>query len=429
MAEEASAKGARAIPRIIAVEELPAILTGGGGLGAAAAALRRDEDSSNLMVVDEEIGISSPVEFVTPGTLLGGDAYRVKPGPLSVKKRAADRARAKIGMDSIDLTSEKEYDSDESLRSVKSTASISSTRSGVKRKRRNPYNHPMLTTGEYIGRGEARKELARLELRQLELQAEREMAGTPNEARIIRAAGLLLQATAEPSPSPSPGRETPAPTPASPGTKPKNKNKIGGNSEKQDPPDMGLQALRRKVATDLEKVDMVASRSNNLKGTYVKTLRDAAQSIRDAVEAMATKQSNPEIARLEKANYRLEAANRKLRTEMENLKKEVQGMREVIEGTGKEERRPDALHTPLPTRTQEIEMSEEEGSRDQKPPAKNRPTHHAYTHASAPPNVKGAEKSTIDNETVNQLTETIMRQVAEMLGNRIAAIEDRLLPQ
>lgn len=206
--------------------------------------------------------------------------------------------------------SDEDTDSD-SLRgsaiSAISAISVASGTSGVKRKRgRRLYRSPItgrfvcaLTTGRNVDRAErtaAAKEKKRIEKEWLEFQIEREMAEGTCEARLTRASGSSQISK-------------------------------GGGQE-----DLGLLALQKRVINDFEMVKMVASNSNNLKGTYVKTLKDAVHSIQSAVEA--SKQCNPELRRLEEANAKLEEANTELRSKMESLRREVREMREMMGRTG-----------------------------------------------------------------------------------------------
>lgn len=93
------------------------------------------------MIVDDELDISSPSGFAIPDTPSQSIKSRNKPGPLSTKGKTANEET-----DSIDLTSDEESDSDNSLKSKMSTTQFKIV--GGKRKRIGPYGG-IPTTGEY----------------------------------------------------------------------------------------------------------------------------------------------------------------------------------------------------------------------------------------------------------------------------------------
>lgn len=131
---------------------------------------------------------------------------------------------------------------------------------GVKRKRRRPP-----TTGEYVGRAAAIRELAR---------QEREMA---LEARRTRASG-----------PPSPVDEL---------DQSSAKRRRGAATSSLGTSEMGVRALRTRALADVEAVISVASKSSNLKGTYVRALKEATQSIAGVTEALASRTREVETLR------------------------------------------------------------------------------------------------------------------------------------
>lgn len=289
---------------------MPPVTTGGRGISAALAALRNKGNTSGSMAIEDE------PEFTIPATPSQGQTERYKPGPLSTKRRATY-----LEEEQVNFLSDEEADSDGSQRSTTSTISMTSTTTGVKRKRGRPP-----TTGEYAERAAEMRKLARQERKWLELQAEKEMAKMANEARLTRASSLSQVSTMA-GPSTSKGRKS-------------------TNRADQDPSNLGLMALQKRVTSDLEMVKMVASKSTNLKGTYIKALKDAVQSIQGVVQVMATKQSSPELVRLETANIKLEEANKELKCEMDALKREVQEMRETVGEMRRRGSRPRAIPSP-----------------------------------------------------------------------------------
>lgn len=65
------------------------------------------------------------------------------------------------------------------------------------------------------------------------------------------------------------------------------------------------ETLFRKVLADVDVVTKVAAKSANLKGTFVKALKDAAGSIASSVEELATRTESREIGILRVENQRL----------------------------------------------------------------------------------------------------------------------------
>lgn len=167
VAEYASAKTA-SVPRIVLMKELPV----SSRLDVTKATSGRR--GSGQAVDGNEHGPSG-VEFVLPAQLTRErEGGRLRPGPLSYRKK-----RSAVAEQEDVLSGE---DTDPSCVSLMSTAStVSSTVSGVKRKRGRPP-----TIGEYVGLAAAKAELIRQERENMELQAEREMIDRTNEVRALR---------------------------------------------------------------------------------------------------------------------------------------------------------------------------------------------------------------------------------------------------
>lgn len=78
-----------------------------------------------------------------------------------------------------------------------------------------------------------------------------------------------------------------------------------------------------RILADVEAVLCVAAKSANLKGTYVRALKEAARSINDATEKLAHRTQSAEI-------NRLEAENEKLRKQVEYLTGEMKEIRNLV---------------------------------------------------------------------------------------------------
>lgn len=81
---------------------------------------------------------------------------------------------------------------------------------------------------------------------------------------------------------------------------------------------------------DVDVVTMVATKSSNLKGGYVRALKDAARSIAAIIDTIALRPSGDEQARLEKINEGLVRANGELKTELATLRGKVLELKESL---------------------------------------------------------------------------------------------------
>lgn len=76
---------------------------------------------------------------------------------------------------------------------------------------------------------------------------------------------------------------------------------------------------------DVDVVTMVATKSSNLKGGYVRALKDAARSIKEVIDAIASRPHGEEQTRLEIVNESLVKTNSELKAEIEVLRNEDEG--------------------------------------------------------------------------------------------------------
>ncbi|XP_045458554.1 uncharacterized protein LOC123668907 [Melitaea cinxia] len=83
-----------------------------------------------------------------------------------------------------------------------------------------------------------------------------------------------------------------------------------------------VEALGVQVAKDVDMILKVATRSSNLKGTFVKALKDAAFSISIAVEALKERTSSDEVRKLQAENTRLRRDVEDLKLQMAELVKD-----------------------------------------------------------------------------------------------------------
>jgi len=245
----APAKELRSLPRIISVEEIPPGTSKPG-------------NPCQIPGREAEGVFTKPVKTT-------GGRDKGKPSPLSrKKKRQPDVERIEEMATDSDGSSCSRMSVGSGV-SVESTATVSSTASGTKRKRgRQP------TTGEYVGLKAAKQEALEAEIKLMEARAEREMAEMAYEARKTRSktSELLF----------SEGLND---------LKPKEIKGVSGNVpevEIVEPGIEGITALRKRIKGDLDMVTTVATKSSNLKGGYIKALKEAVKSIDDAMEVLLT---------------------------------------------------------------------------------------------------------------------------------------------
>lgn len=170
---------------------------------------------------------------------------------------------------------------------------------------------------------------------------------------------------------------------------------------------------------------MVATKSSNLKGGFVKNLKDAVKSIDATMEVLLTRSAREENLQLERENKRLRNDNKSLKGEIDNLKTEVNELREAIKEVkrGRMNRRPTTIDTDcIP------EMSNntyEEGNNnimeiEMEEMRTNQPNTRKET-------VKKGPRP--GGESTEHLIGTIMLQVGDMLNARFEALEGRLLSE
>ncbi|XP_049871151.1 uncharacterized protein LOC126370360 [Pectinophora gossypiella] len=95
-------------------------------------------------------------------------------------------------------------------------------------------------------------------------------------------------------------------------------------------------ALTNVVRTSLETITMVATKSSQLKGTYVRALKDAVKGIQEAVSLLRSRSVTEEVARLEAANAQLVKEVADLRRDLHELRQRPAqpsepGLRQLLE--------------------------------------------------------------------------------------------------
>ncbi|XP_041980294.1 uncharacterized protein LOC121733957 [Aricia agestis] len=143
------------------------------------------------------------------------------------------------------------------------------------------------TTGQYVGLAKAQADYNKEKAESIKLQAEAEVAESVRAVKEARESLL---------------RASPAP-------------KVGESEQTNA-------ALIQSVEVSLEAVTTVATKSQNLKGTFVRALKEAVVSIRAAVTELKGRSMSEEMKRLEEQNARLQQQVTDLRQELQELRRQ-----------------------------------------------------------------------------------------------------------
>lgn len=348
--------------------------------------------------------------FVKPAAVGEEGQGQDRPGSLSRKKKKQNqRAGAEIYTDEVNMDSD---GSDVSRRSAGSTSTTSSYASGIKRKRGFPP-----TTGEYTGLKEAKEKACEAELRLMEIQAEREVAELAHEARLTRLRSRQLLPAANQS-----GLEQ---------IEQLESDNI--EDEMNEPNIEGTIALKQRIKNDLDMVTMVASKSSNLKGGYIKILKDAAASLNSITDVLLSRTAKEENIQLEKENRQLKKNNEVLKAEIKNLRMEMSEMKELMT-----EMRKDIIRGFPSSTNPRMETNKsitDENLNEMEVETINCPPPQIIGKERSPRNLKNGRNNipksiaTKEDEFVERTTAVIMNQVGTMLNARLEALEGRLLPE
>ncbi|XP_075970995.1 uncharacterized protein LOC142973241 [Anticarsia gemmatalis] len=108
------------------------------------------------------------------------------------------------------------------------------------------------------------------------------------------------------------------------GTHPSKKKAQSKRGPEADPEDKSAVQLADTILSNLEAVVEVADKSGNLKGTFVKSLKDAARNIKLAASELSRRSASEE-------NLALQAQNSRLKAEVDHLHKEMAALKAVVE--------------------------------------------------------------------------------------------------
>ncbi|XP_045765820.1 uncharacterized protein LOC123867684 [Maniola jurtina] len=154
--------------------------------------------------------------------------------------------------------------------------------------------------------------------------------------------------------------------------------------------------IQMRVQDSLAAITTVATKSGHLKGTFVRVLKDAVVSIKEAVEVLSSRTMSEETKKLQAENTRLQAEMASLRKEIADIKRDMESARK--QGS-----------VPSPS-----DMAEE------LPPV-SQPSQRGK---------KGRRSEAISAASpIEEICRSVMVQVGEMLNARLASFEDRLLPE
>nr|XP_053600403.1 uncharacterized protein LOC128669528 [Plodia interpunctella] len=153
------------------------------------------------------------------------------------------------------------------------------------------------TTGEYVGLAKAKEELLALKRQEFLLDAEAQVVRAAKKARTLRA----------------PEQEM------------KSAEALTAEYEK-----LPAGQIKEKVEAEVALIRTVATKSGNLKGTFVKELKQAAVSVSVAVEALIKRSSTEEMSKLQAENRQMREENSKLSSLVEELRREVADLRAEV---------------------------------------------------------------------------------------------------
>lgn len=197
------------------------------------------------------------------------------------------------------------------------------------------------TTGHYVGLAKAKADFMAMEREELELQAEKEVAEITAQIRANRGSSAASEDHSAPSPT-------------------------------------------RVINDSADVITLVASKSKNLKGTFQRSLKEAAAAIRQAAESLSVRTATDESRSLRAECAQLRANNTRLQAELEQLREEMAQLRaELI--------------------------------------CSQRTAHKSAPAASTAPQ-KGSP-------TLEEITGAVMRQVGVMLDARLEGVVARLPPE
>lgn len=235
--------------------------------------------------------------------------------------------------------------------------------------------HP--TTGIYLGLRQAKEQMLELERELLRVQTERELAESISEKRRTRS--VLEEKVTTASIQKANRQEA----------------KTAGD----------LVVLVRHIAGIIKEM---ASKSKNLKGTFMRALKDTADSMVHSAEELGVMTSSEK-------NVRLREENTKIRTEIKSLQKRVLDMKEQMKSLKKE-----VWRGPRAPAVTEGKMEVEDGRRSLPPPSLE--------------GLKAAAASYLRSNTpdleklVQIVTSACVKQADIIIDGRIGAIRDRFPP-
>jgi len=272
--------------------------------------------------MDMECDVAEPVVLVERIDRAKGDASPVPvsrgssfkrscPGPLSSKRNPKEENED----DDSRFNSRLVYMSEDETRTDSDASSIASLSSYASHKPVKRKRGQLPTTGEYVGRAAALKELARKERELLALQAQRELVERVTEARVTQSMG-------PPSEPAEVSRFTPA---QQRGKKEKRSEKV--KATEVDVDSISASEIRKMTVADAKLAMDLVTRSKNLKGTFQRALKKAAISLERTVTSLAGRSQSEEITRLETESKNLRREMSSLRGDLEEIKRTMDALR------------------------------------------------------------------------------------------------------
>ncbi|XP_048001385.1 uncharacterized protein LOC125238158 [Leguminivora glycinivorella] len=233
------------------------------------------------------------------------------------------------------------------------------------------------TTGQYVGLAAAQRALNAAKREALELEAEMDLASQAKVARELRV----------------------------------RVRRLSESSSAAEDHNRAAADLSKSVAAQVAIIKDVAAKSGNLKGTYVKALKDAAKEIAEAFEQLSERTTSDETRQLQAANNRLQA-------EMADLREELARLRKEVESTKRRESPP--RETLSPVHMMDTEMPETtQNTRPSSPPP-----------VAKPPRASQSATHLAPDSHDEEFMRAVSLQVGAIVSARLAGLEaeGRLLP-
>ncbi|XP_048479017.1 uncharacterized protein LOC125488949 [Plutella xylostella] len=237
------------------------------------------------------------------------------------------------------------------------------------------------TTGQYVGLAKAKAELAAAKEKELRLRLEEEVANHSLKAR--ESFSRLDQAISQ--------------------TLGDGDNRLSAD-------------LQTVIANNLDVIMDVGKKSRNLKGTFVRAIKDSVEAISTAVKTLSVRTTNEEVAKLQADNNRLQSEVERLRRENEALRAEQADLRREFQTLRSGFEAANGRRSPSPVPSVGPRQIDE--ARQVSPPRTVQPSQ---------PSRAGPPAERVRPEFA-EFARAIMLEVGNMVDAKLSSLESRLPP-